>query len=503
MLGVALLLGTLLHVGASPAAAHAEVLRTAPADGERLVASPSVLVIEFNEPVGVSTDGVRVVDASGMELSLGPPGVTGSRLEQPLPALEDGWYLATWRVVSADGHTVRGAIAFAVGDATGPPPLTPTAATGPGVAVVLRAVADLGLLLVAGSVGAWLVLGVGAARIRRLLIAGGALGAGGAACLVALSFADAGASALSTPAVLAGAVRALALAALVLRAATAPLASSRRGRAAAGLTAALALATMALSGHPSAAPLTALLVLLHLAGASLWLGAAPAVLLVLRDGQVGDEDALRVVRRFSRAATAALALAVGGGTALSLLLTAGLDARPSYLAILAAKVVLVVVAAALGTLARRRLARGRATRSGLRRLFAIDAGLLVIVVALSAALTSGPPREAAASGWDDDLHIGHCSAPTDDGSIANLTLVPARVGDNTIYLDGAGTMLSAQVELRRPDDDGPLVLTLEQSGVGWAGPAAVPVAGPWTATLRLQRDEFLVERISCDFAVTP
>ena len=40
----------------------------------------------------------------------------------PLKKLAQGWYLVWWRVISADGHPVRGAFTFAVGPNPGPAP---------------------------------------------------------------------------------------------------------------------------------------------------------------------------------------------------------------------------------------------------------------------------------------------------------------------------------------------------------------------------------------------
>src|SRR5207253_5003539 len=40
----------------------------------------------------------------------------------PLRRLGQGWYLVYWRVISVDGHPVRGAFTFAVGPNPGPAP---------------------------------------------------------------------------------------------------------------------------------------------------------------------------------------------------------------------------------------------------------------------------------------------------------------------------------------------------------------------------------------------
>jgi copper transport protein len=43
-------------------------------------------------------------------------------LVTPLKRVPEGWYLVFWRVISADGHPVRGAFTFAIGPNPGPPP---------------------------------------------------------------------------------------------------------------------------------------------------------------------------------------------------------------------------------------------------------------------------------------------------------------------------------------------------------------------------------------------
>src|ERR671927_1986914 len=40
----------------------------------------------------------------------------------PLRRVAQGWYLVYWRVISVDGHPVRGAFTFAVGPNPGPAP---------------------------------------------------------------------------------------------------------------------------------------------------------------------------------------------------------------------------------------------------------------------------------------------------------------------------------------------------------------------------------------------
>src|SRR5204863_5837329 len=68
---------------------------------------------------------VSVTDAAGRQVTSGHPvSAPGSpqTLVTPLRKVPEGWYLVFWRVISADGHPVRGAFTFAVGPNPGPPP---------------------------------------------------------------------------------------------------------------------------------------------------------------------------------------------------------------------------------------------------------------------------------------------------------------------------------------------------------------------------------------------
>lgn len=494
-LGLGASIAAVIFVMPATALAHAGVVRTSPADGERLATSPATFEVEFSEPIGIDPSGIRVVDATGVAVDLPPARAEGALAIQALPPLPDGWYQASWSVVSSDGHIVHGAIAFAVGDATGPPPLATASDSSAAAIVVLRAIADLGLIVTVGAMAAWVMLAAVSPRVRRLATWAALVGAAGAAGVVLLAVADAGQAALAGAAGQATLIRV----GLLLGVAVAVGAGSWRVGLVLG---SLALITMAVGGHPGGEVVTAGLLVLHLAAACVWLGAAPAVLLVLLDRRTADGDALRVVRRFSRAATITLFVVVGAGSLLALRLTdaqlAGLD--PRYVMLLGAKVALVLLAAILGAFTRRRLATDSADRASLRRLFLVDSVLLVVVIACSAGLTIGPPRD---EGVEDGIHVGHCSVETANGAAASLSLVPARVGDNTVFLDGAGKLQKVLVELRLPGEAGAIEVELAAEGAGWKGTGSIPVAGIWDVTIALQEDAFTVTRPTCQLRVEP
>jgi copper transport protein len=121
-------------------AAHAALVRTSPTASHVQDAAPRRVSLTYSESVEPRFAIVSVTDAAGRRLSAGAPrrsGADPNRIDVPLERLHEGWYLVFWRVVSADGHPVRGAFTFAVGPNPGPAPefavpsLGETAATVP------------------------------------------------------------------------------------------------------------------------------------------------------------------------------------------------------------------------------------------------------------------------------------------------------------------------------------------------------------------------------------
>jgi copper transport protein len=112
---------------AMPAAAwaHAALLRTVPVASRTINSAPPAVRLSYSEPVEPRFAIVSVTDAAGRQVTSGPPQrAPGSpqTLVTPLRHTPQGWYLVFWRVISADGHPVRGAFTFAVGPSPGPPP---------------------------------------------------------------------------------------------------------------------------------------------------------------------------------------------------------------------------------------------------------------------------------------------------------------------------------------------------------------------------------------------
>jgi copper transport protein len=168
----AVALAVLLASLVLPATAHghAALVRTVPSAAGIVNGSPPEVVLTYSEPVEPRFAAVSISDAQGRPVNAGPPrrkdGDPASVIV-PLKPLDEGWYLAYWRVISVDGHPVRGAFTFAVGPNAGPAPqfvvpsISETAATPRLVTarwiVLLSAMAAIGLfvlrMLIARPVG--------------------------------------------------------------------------------------------------------------------------------------------------------------------------------------------------------------------------------------------------------------------------------------------------------------------------------------------------------------
>jgi len=266
----------------------------------------------------------------------------------------------------------------------------------------------------------------------------------------------------------------------------------------------VAVATLAVGGHATDSPLTSVTLMVHLLAGVTWLGAAPAVALVLWDGRSDDPTAMGVVRGFSRAATVTLVLVIGGGATSALLLTNGLEGGvTAYVWIVLAKLGVVGVAALMGALGRRGLTHD-AGRGRYRRLFLTDAGLLVIVAALSSALTLVGPHQGHAGHEGHEVGAPRCAMAVGDVG-TTVVAEPGTPGTNTLLVTGPdATVQGVTLSLQHPYAQGAAIevpLTLGQRG--WEGSTALPFTGVWTATVAVRVDTFTETSGSCDLTIAP
>ena len=294
----------LLVPWAGPAGAHAVVESSSPTDGQRLTQAPSQVSLSFSEPVTADLGGLRVVDSNGARVDDGEVKGSGTaELSVGLRSgLGDATYVASYRVVSADSHPIKGSLVFTVG--TGATADVRSILDGGGgdqafefLGWASRFLAYLGALTAAGLAFFLFFVHDGGPEVPRLArivrisaLVGAAGGLGTAAAQAALATGRGWSgvldlSALQTvltkdldwaTAVLIGGL------AVVLLSLEVPGATARRALAFYGGLA--AVLSFVLSGHPTEAADRWLAVLsdaVHVSAAALWLGGLVGLLIVL------------------------------------------------------------------------------------------------------------------------------------------------------------------------------------------------------------------------------
>ena len=101
---------------AAPAAAHSLLLDSEPKADATLAASPTRLLLRFNNRIEKRLSRVRLLDerGTGRALTVAVDDQTVDRLIADVPALGPGLYRVEWQVLSTDGHVVSGFFKFRV-----------------------------------------------------------------------------------------------------------------------------------------------------------------------------------------------------------------------------------------------------------------------------------------------------------------------------------------------------------------------------------------------------
>ena len=108
----------LVMLFAAPASAHAELLSTDPSNGGVYDSAPKAITLRFSEGVEVALGGIRVYTGDRERVVTGKPEHPNGQqsvVTASLPKLDNGTYVVTWRVTSADSHPIDGAYTFQVG----------------------------------------------------------------------------------------------------------------------------------------------------------------------------------------------------------------------------------------------------------------------------------------------------------------------------------------------------------------------------------------------------
>ena len=539
---LAILIGVLI-VGTGIASAHASVESSSPTDGQSLPTSPAQVSITFNESVSTVAGGLSVLNADGKRVDGGTSRVIDGRtltteINDPLP---DGTYVATYRVLSADGHPVSGSFLFGVGNGALDRSAQP-GASGDRVWEVIggisRSLMYLSALIAAGvafflsfihdhAEDRWRI--VPFVRIGSLLALFSAIGI---VMSQAALLTGKGAGAITDTDVLRDVLNknlGWSLALLLIGLAAVHLSTDITKKVVSqslALYGGLAVTvSFAVWGHateltPKVLSLSADAI--HATAAALWLGGLVGLVMVL---SLRSADSVRstagIISRFSLMAFwSVIALTIAGLT----LTVTGSDANLNALLtttwgqLVLAKIGLTLIVVIIAAWNRRTLVPSLTTPSTepselsvrwstLLRTVRAEALIIVIVIGLTAILVNVPPARSAATSTSERVDV---TKRVDTGAV-ELTVEPAIVGTNTVtarYTDGTGQPLnvanSMSIEFSQPAIGlEPLTrqVPATEPGVFVIQGNEFSVPGTWTVTIAVRTGDFSEQRTSFEVPV--
>lgn len=530
LVAAVVLSGVLGLIVAQSASAHAELLRTTPEDGAVLEQAPAEAVLTFNEPVQLlDSSSTRLFPGDEAPLDLDSR-VSDTEVVASLPGdLADGSYALSYRVVSADGHPISGAITFTIGHADSPasaPAIETETPQATLLAVrVLTSVQYLTLLAFVGLAffdravlrrtrssagGSGRVqrgAGIAVAVVSVLLIPASALNVTGNSLGALLSPSAWWSGVLWAPVAAAGLVLLGVIGNYVLRNSDLRGVPGRVLRTAAP---SLALVAPALVGHSQTVEPRFAMILAdigHLLAGSFWFGGVIGLLFFLagerpvrRGGPsgAGPIPALAVVERFSRFAIWSVALLGLSGILMGVLILGSVEllVTTAYGVTLLVKIGIVALIIAIAGYNRFQLLPALATQPTARkqwrhlaRSLTGEAALLVVVLAVTGFVTNLSPGHEH---HDDTAETHAAAAPvTVSGEAQELAVEgefePASTGENHItfvlrYEGEPVTPEAVTVDATLPEHDlGPFETVAElDAGTGaYSAQLELPVAGDW------------------------
>ncbi len=516
--------------------AHADLATSDPPAESVFDVAPTEIVLTFTEAVDPTEDALRVVDAEGTAVPLGPitQDLGADTISAPITeSLADGSYVVAWSAVSADSHPINGAFVFSVGATSGEVDerivdLSDADATGAVSSGTWlgagRFASYAGIAVLVGVLGASALLAPGYLPSRRVgnvafvgayvAMAGTVVMIGAQADVIGSSFAD-WAAVAATRSGRWWVLRLMLVAALTIFVPWRRTLVRRGAQAVAvvavtGLFWVVAAGGHSMSGRYVAVALAATVV--HLGAMALWVGG----LCLVAFGVERNQTVSTAVRFSPFALGAVVALTITGAfNGWRQVGDIAAITESSYGRWLIVKLVVVTGVVAAAVIARR-LVRHPAALSGpapatlesvgaaaapvsitpaVRRAVSVEVAGMVLVLIATAGLTGAtPPRQATAASAVDVT----VTAVRDDLN-AQIDLLPAVTGGTTMHvtiLAGAGIVEPADeitVTAELADQQiGPIEIPTVPAGPNHVttNEANFPLAGRWTLTVTARFGEF-------------
>ena len=427
---------------ATMASAHAVLDNSVPTSGATLEDSPLQIVLDFDESVESSLGYIKLFSSSGKRVQL--PAVKADASDASIvrvvpPTLAQDSYVAVYRVISADGHPVEGAITFRVGAGavSNLASVIETALQDSETSNVVKVAMALMRFIsyIAISIvlaGIFFLLGSDAPRKglnRAVVLAGSVLGLSTALLYLLHGMNASGgtwgqiANVSVVKDVFATQVGESLFARIVVSFLLVSVVA-RWGKFVAVFAFATLPFTYAFAGHAavdSPAALTIALLALHVAAVGVWCGGL--ILLMF----VKDIRTTPIVEWFSQRAAILIAVVVATGVVQALLLMDGIGnlTKTSYGKALIAKVCVVGIMLICAAIVRRRFYESGVSR--LRAVLCAEVVVGLVVLSITSGMVAASPRPTVSN-------APFSTALVQGDVIANITISPPRVGESEMHV---------------------------------------------------------------------
>ena len=101
-------------IGAAPAFAHGGMMETSIHDNAKVAQAPADFIVMFQHESAITSMVLMTTDKKMLALDFKASKTLGKDFTVPLPKLDKGAYILSWKSMAKDGHVMPGAVHFTV-----------------------------------------------------------------------------------------------------------------------------------------------------------------------------------------------------------------------------------------------------------------------------------------------------------------------------------------------------------------------------------------------------